>query len=102
MAHLRSCNLFFALLAYLQSQLELLTKKVEALEAKLAALDLRANDWVRRSCHELFTSNPFLHSGMYWIDPDGQGFGRAPILVHCDMKTGKNKNNNSEIISKDF
>jgi hypothetical protein len=26
---------------------------------------------------------------MYWIDPDGQGVGDAPISVFCDMSTGK-------------
>ncbi len=27
-------------------------------------------------------------SGLHWIDPDGPGAGRAPVRVHCDMRTG--------------
>ena len=27
-------------------------------------------------------------SGHHWIDPDGPGAGRAPIRVHCDMRSG--------------
>jgi hypothetical protein len=27
-------------------------------------------------------------SGMYWIDPDAQGVGDAPIYINCDMQTG--------------
>jgi hypothetical protein len=25
---------------------------------------------------------------MYWIDPDGQAVGDAPIYVYCDMISG--------------
>jgi hypothetical protein len=41
-----------------------------------------------RTCHELHSSNPLLESGMYWIDPDGQGVGDDAIHVFCDMKLG--------------
>ena len=27
-------------------------------------------------------------SGAHWIDPDGPGAGRAPVMVHCDMSSG--------------
>ena len=27
-------------------------------------------------------------SGLHWIDPDGPGLGRAPVRVHCDMRSG--------------
>jgi hypothetical protein len=43
-----------------------------------------------RSCFELKTANPWLTSGMHWIDPDGENSGDPPIHVHCDMDTGKN------------
>jgi hypothetical protein len=42
-----------------------------------------------RTCRETRLSNPALASGMYWIDPDGQGVGDDPISVYCDMNSGK-------------
>ena len=42
-----------------------------------------------RTCRELHLDDPSLNSGMYWIDPDGQGLGDDPIYVQCDMTTGK-------------
>jgi hypothetical protein len=42
-----------------------------------------------RTCRETRLSNPALVSGMYWIDPDGQGVGDDPISVYCDMTSGK-------------
>jgi hypothetical protein len=44
---------------------------------------------IPRTCRELRAANPFLASGMQWIDPDGQGIGDEPIFVYCDMSTGK-------------
>ena len=41
-----------------------------------------------RTCHETRLSDLTLSSGMYWIDPDGQGIGDDPIYVYCDMATG--------------
>ena len=41
-----------------------------------------------RKCRELHQTDPSLNSGMYWIDPDGQGIGDDPIYVECDMTTG--------------
>jgi hypothetical protein len=41
-----------------------------------------------RTCRETRLSNPVLASGMYWIDPDGQGVGDDPISVYCDMASG--------------
>ncbi len=45
----------------------------------------------QRTCFELKTANPWLTSGMHWIDPDGENSGDPPIHVHCDMETGKNQ-----------
>ncbi len=42
-----------------------------------------------RTCREARLSNPALTSGMYWIDPDGQGVGDDPISVYCNMTSGK-------------
>ena len=47
------------------------------------------NNNTPRTCHEIHDNDPSLTSGMYWIDPDGQGVGDAPISVYCDMSTGK-------------
>ena len=44
---------------------------------------------ISRTCKELNQADPSLNSGMYWIDPDGQGIGDDPIYVHCDMTTGE-------------
>ena len=41
-----------------------------------------------RTCREARAADPQLGSGMYWIDPDGQGVGDDPIHVYCDMTTG--------------
>ncbi|KAK4011418.1 hypothetical protein OUZ56_020535 [Daphnia magna] len=39
-----------------------------------------------RTCHEIHVANPSYPSGMYWIDPDGQGIGDPPIHVYCEME----------------
>jgi hypothetical protein len=44
---------------------------------------------VPRTCREARAADPSLSSGMYWIDPDGQGGGDGPIYVYCDMTSGK-------------
>ena len=43
---------------------------------------------IHRTCHEARAANPLLPSGMYWIDPDGQGVGDDPINVFCDLTSG--------------
>ena len=43
---------------------------------------------IHRTCHEARAANPSLPSGLYWIDPDGQGVGDDPINVFCDMTSG--------------
>ena len=43
---------------------------------------------IHRTCHEVRAANSSLPSGMYWIDPDGQGVGDDPINVACDMTSG--------------
>ena len=44
---------------------------------------------IHRTCHEARAANPSLPSGLYWIDPDGQGIGDDPINVFCDMSSGE-------------
>ena len=48
----------------------------------------RQHNSIYRTCHEARVANSTLTSGVYWIDPDGQGIGDAPILVDCDMEKG--------------
>ncbi|XP_046632041.1 contactin-associated protein-like 2 isoform X2 [Daphnia pulicaria] len=43
---------------------------------------------IPRSCHEARLADPSLSTGVYWIDPDGQGVGDDPIQVNCDMSSG--------------
>ena len=59
-----------------QRAIDLIGKKVDQRNA------------IFRTCKELYQADPSLKSGMYWIDPDGQGIGDDPIYVECDMTTG--------------
>ena len=44
---------------------------------------------IPRTCRELRAADPTLPSGMYWIDPDGDGEGGdESISVFCDMTSG--------------
>ena len=43
---------------------------------------------ILRTCREIKVANPSLTSGMYWVDPDGQGIGDNPVYAYCDMSTG--------------
>ena len=61
---------------------------IKALDVAINQQGLGPNDFVRRSCEEIRAFNPHLPSGMYWIDPDGQETGDAPIAAHCDMNNG--------------
>jgi hypothetical protein len=63
-----------------------LRSEKETIQRLLAA----GNNNTPRTCHEIHDNDPSLASGMYWIDPDGQGVGDAPISVFCDMSTGTN------------
>ena len=42
-----------------------------------------------KSCDTILQSDSSKESGMYWIDPDGQGQGDRPIYVYCNMSTGQ-------------
>ncbi len=42
-----------------------------------------------RTCREVRAADPSLSSGMFWVDPDGQGVGDDPIYVYCDMTKGR-------------
>jgi hypothetical protein len=44
---------------------------------------------ILRTCSHIRATLPSQTSGMYWIDPDGQGIGDEPIYVYCNMSTGK-------------
>ena len=48
----------------------------------------KANNVILRTCREIKAADPLANSGMYWIDPDGQGVGDDPIYVHCNMTSG--------------
>jgi hypothetical protein len=96
----------------LETKVARLETKVEQQESQIAALILKEREKdqnsstkkftmsvelnqnykrnaIFRTCQELLSSNPLLESGMYWIDPDGQGVGDDAIHVFCDMKSGK-------------
>ncbi|XP_046646370.1 uncharacterized protein LOC124336629 isoform X2 [Daphnia pulicaria] len=96
----------------LETKVARLEAKVEQQESQIAALILKEREKdqnsstkkftmsvelnqnykrnaIFRTCQELLSSNPLLESGMYWIDPDGQGVGDDAIHVFCDMKSGK-------------
>ena len=45
---------------------------------------------IPRTCHDIREAHPSQTSGMYWIDPDGQGVGDDPIVVFCNMTAGSN------------
>ena len=67
--------------------------KVKELEESLLDLESIMKSLLRngihfKTCADLRATNPFLQSGMYWIDPDGQGIGDDPIRVFCDMTNG--------------
>ncbi|KAK4004506.1 hypothetical protein OUZ56_006240 [Daphnia magna] len=52
------------------------------------ARQLSGRSGIPRTCLEAHLIDPSLSSGKYWIDPDGQGVGDAPIYVYCDMTSG--------------
>lgn len=53
-----------------------------------AVIPFAGRSSVSRTCQELRAIDPSLPSGMYWIDPDGQGVGDDAIYVQCDMTSG--------------
>ena len=83
----------------LQSVRELILKRVLELETATEESPIQTDslEFLNRSsrksgnprtCREIHSSDPSLPSGMYWIDPDGQGVGDDATYVHCDMTTG--------------
>ena len=101
----------------MEAQIGALTKKVEMLEATIQEQNIMARTSSAReantetvedsttstisddenlkqrllypkTCYDARASNPSLTSGMYWIDPDGQGRGDEPIYVYCNMSSG--------------
>jgi hypothetical protein len=73
-------------------QKEILERKIHQLEVVLQnekkTNQVNSKSATPRTCREVRDSNPALTSGMYWIDPDGQGVGDAPISVYCNITTG--------------
>jgi len=68
-------------------------KWMKALDSKVVSTSaakkgLETISRIPRTCHEALLNNPWLTSGVYWIDPDGQGVGIDPIQVTCDMSPG--------------
>ncbi|XP_057373212.1 uncharacterized protein LOC130694063 [Daphnia carinata] len=81
----------------LETKVGRLEAKIEKQDSLLAVLEKGRNPFednnnqhrrpnaTLRTCYEILVANPSYLSGMYWIDPDGQGIGDPPIYVHCDM-----------------
>ncbi|XP_057365354.1 uncharacterized protein LOC130699603 [Daphnia carinata] len=67
------------------SLLAVLKKGHKPLKDNIDINQHRRQNATLRTCHEIHVANPSYPSGMYWIDPDGQGIGDPPIHVHCDM-----------------
>ena len=67
--------------------------KLKGLEVKLLDVESNVKSILRngiqyKTCAEMRRAYPFMKSGTYWIDPDGQGIGDDPIRVICDMTKG--------------
>jgi hypothetical protein len=80
-----------ALLELKDRQQEILAEKVSRLEMRNereTSRQLAVRSAILRTCQEIRAADPSASSGMYWIDPDGQGVGDDPIYVHCDMASG--------------
>ena len=56
--------------------------------------------FIPRTCQEGFESGhpDMQETGMYWIDPDGQGIGSIPIYVLCE-KGVADKNGGKRVFS---
>lgn len=65
------------------------SKLVTSINVNDRSNPLAVEKTVPRTCQEAILADSSLNSGMYWIDPDGQGYGDAPIYVYCDMSKGK-------------
>lgn len=65
--------------------------RLELAASETKAKQAQTRNAMFRTCSEARTVDPSLSSGMYWIDPDGQGVGDDPIYVNCDMATGRER-----------
>jgi hypothetical protein len=77
-----------------QYEQDILAEKLARLEIALQrqrTSQLSVKNSLPRTCREARAADPSLSSGMYWIDPDGQGVGDDPIYVYCDMAKGNFK-----------
>ncbi len=68
--------------------MEKLARLEIALQRQTISQLLSVKNSLPRTCRDARAADPSLTSGMYWIDPDGQGVGDAPIYVYCDMAKG--------------
>ena len=99
MERIESLENLFTSLEIRMKQLESMELQFREIEEKIATIEKNRKhtplpqvipvNQIARTCHELRSSDPSLHSGMYYIDPDGQNIGDSPISVYCDMITGK-------------
>ncbi|KAI9557797.1 hypothetical protein GHT06_014546 [Daphnia sinensis] len=71
------------------SLLAVLKKGHKPLKENIDINQHRRQNATLRTCHEIHVANPSYPSGMYWIDPDGQGIGDPPIHVYCGMEEGQ-------------
>ena len=67
--------------------LERNTKTGDALEDRVEKLEEIAKYKTLRTCNELSNRGLTL-SGIYSIDPDGEGIGYEPIEVYCNFEKG--------------
>ncbi|XP_046451009.1 contactin-associated protein-like 4 [Daphnia pulex] len=72
----------------LQHERQTTSKLVTSINVNDRSNQLAVERTVARTCQEAILADSSLNSGMYWIDPDGQGYGDAPIYVYCDMSKG--------------
>lgn len=67
-----------------QTSFELVSNNLKSSAGQQSAEKIRFH----RTCREIREAQPWLSSGMHWIDPDGQGVGDDPIYVYCNMTKG--------------
>merc|ERR1711963_573307 len=70
-------------------QLEVkLNDNIEPIEERVETLEQLAKFKTLRSCQEL-SNRGLTKSGIYEVDPDGDGIGFGPITVQCNFETNE-------------